>query len=139
MTVYSGLNSSTSYGVFQGQKKSTDVLPIQQKQRIPKTLKCLKKYGSSSGQLQPPSQRSDDDNGVERTDFFVWGSDKHGQLGQNTGKKQFTVPRGCVFQGIQSVRKVSCGDSHSMILTSDGLLYAFGSNQGEKLGLKDLS
>lgn len=116
MTVYSGLNSSNSHAYLQDAKKSFDLLPIQQKQRIPKTLKSFK-YGSSSGQLQAPSQRSDDENGSERTDFYVWGSDKHGQLGQNTSKKQFTVPRACVFQGINSVRKVCCGDTHSVILT----------------------
>lgn len=69
----------------------------------------------------------------------MWGSDKHGQLGQNTSKRQFTVPRACFFHGIQAVRKLSCGDSHSAILTEDGLLYAFGSNQGGKLGVKDAS
>jgi alpha-tubulin suppressor-like RCC1 family protein len=32
---------------------------------------------------------------------------------------------------------VSCGDSHSAILTTAGLLYTFGNNQGGKLGIKD--
>ena len=32
---------------------------------------------------------------------------------------------------------VSCGDNHSAILTTSGLVYTFGSNQGGKLGLKD--
>ena len=37
------------------------------------------------------------------------------------------------------MKNVSCGDSHSAILTEEGLLYTFGSNQGGKLGIKDVS
>jgi alpha-tubulin suppressor-like RCC1 family protein len=49
------------------------------------------------------------------------------------------VPRPCSFQGLGLVKKVSCGDSHTAILTFEGLLYTCGSNQGGKLGLKDSS
>jgi alpha-tubulin suppressor-like RCC1 family protein len=80
--------------------------------------------------------RSEDD---ARTDFYVWGTDKHGQLGQNVSKKLFVAPRQCFFTGAERVRKVSCGDSHSAILTEEGLLYTFGSNQGGKLGIKDVN
>ena len=32
------------------------------------------------------------------------------------------------------VRKVSCGDTHSAIMTMEGYVYTFGSSQGGKLG-----
>ena len=35
------------------------------------------------------------------------------------------------------MKQVACGDSHSMIVTQDGLVYAFGNNSGKQLGLKN--
>lgn len=67
----------------------------------------------------------------------MWGSDKNGQLGQNINKKLFLTPRVCAFQGAERVAQVSCGDQHSMILTAEGLLYAFGNNSGKQLGLRN--
>lgn len=32
---------------------------------------------------------------------------------------------------------MSCGDSHSIILTYEGLVYAFGSNSGKQLGIRN--
>lgn len=72
-----------------------------------------------------------------RGQFFVWGQDKNGQLGQNINKKIFMVPRPCIFRGAERVKEVSCGEMHSMILTMDGLVYAFGSNSGKQLGLRN--
>ena len=72
-----------------------------------------------------------------KTDFYVWGTDKLGQLGQNVGKKLFVAPRQCIFTGAENVQMVSCGDSHSAILTTSGLVYTFGNNQGGKLGIRD--
>lgn len=71
-----------------------------------------------------------------KTDFYVWGSDKHGQLGQSAHKKLFMAPRACSFKGAERVTQVSCGDSHTMILTSDGLLYGCGSNANGQVGIK---
>jgi alpha-tubulin suppressor-like RCC1 family protein len=37
---------------------------------------------------------------------------------------------------MNTVKQVSCGDSHTVILSSEGLVYSFGSNTGKQLGLK---
>ena len=74
----------------------------------------------------------------QRTTIFVWGSDKFGQLGQNSTKKIFTLPKKCSFSGLQRVKKVACGDQHSAILTLDGTVFMMGSNQGGKLGFKNV-
>jgi len=71
-----------------------------------------------------------------KTEFFVWGSDKHGALGQNTGKKKYAAPRPCYFRGAENVKQVCCGDQHTLILTTDGLVYACGNNSGKQLGIK---
>lgn len=76
-----------------------------------------------------------DDHGL-KTEFFVWGSDKHGALGQNSGKKKYAAPRPCYFVGAESVKQVSCGDQHMIILTTDGLVYSCGNNSGKQLGIK---
>jgi alpha-tubulin suppressor-like RCC1 family protein len=73
-----------------------------------------------------------------RSDFFVWGADKHGQLGLNSHKKIITLPKRMSIQKVRNVRKVACGDSHSAILTFQGDLYLMGSNQGGKLGFQNL-
>lgn len=104
-------------------------LPIAPSARkFPKSLKAIRSSRTATNRSETEDFS---------TDIYVWGSDKNGQLGQNTNKKQFTVPRPCSFQGLSLVKKVSCGDSHTAILTNEGVLYTFGSNQGGKLGLKD--
>ena len=85
MTIYSGLNSSLSNLNGAPNQMNLNRVPSQNapvsvsKQRVAKTLKAMK-YGGSTGAILP-SSRSDDDGSLARTDFFVWGSDKHGQLG----------------------------------------------------------
>lgn len=74
---------------------------------------------------------------------YVWGSDKQGQLGQNQTKKVFQVPKSCFFglQGPNNIdfkirlKKVSCGENHTAMLSSEGLLYMMGSSSFGKLGI----
>jgi alpha-tubulin suppressor-like RCC1 family protein len=42
-----------------------------------------------------------------------------------------------MFRGAERVVQVSCGDTHSMLLTAEGLVYAFGNNSGKQLGIKN--
>ena len=59
-----------------------------------KTLKPVRPHGNGavpSKNHVMDSNRTDEDEAC--TDFYVWGADKHGQLGQNVSKKIFTVPR----------------------------------------------
>ena len=49
----------------------------------------------------------------------------------------FATPRPCFFKGAEKVRTVGCGDNHTIILTTDGLVYSCGSNSGKQLGLKN--
>ena len=48
----------------------------------------------------------------------------------------FATPRPCFFKGAEKVKMVGCGDNHTIILTTDGLVYATGNNSGKQLGIK---
>jgi len=97
--------------------------------QVLKTLKPLRPHGNgavpSKNHIMESNRTEDDE---ASTDFYVWGTDKHGQLGQNVSKRLFTVPRQCYFTGAEKVLKVCCGDTHSAIITLNGLLYTFGSS-----------
>lgn len=74
---------------------------------------------------------------LEYTEVFVWGEDRKGQLGidsqlQMAQNQRFErpdyilLPRSCSFNIV--IKEVSCGESHSAILTEHGHLYMMGSN-----------
>ena len=78
------------------------------------------------------------------TELYVWGSDQFGQLGlghkylqssKSDGNKVLRAPKSCSFS-IQ-ITDISCGEDFAFLLTSKGLLYAMGSNQFGKLGIKN--
>lgn len=70
---------------------------------------------------------------------FTWGIDKTGELG--TGVIDDIYPRlptplnstGCILRG-KKVIKVSAGDSHSVALDEQGIIYSWGSNNWGQLG-----
>ena len=73
------------------------------------------------------------------TEVFVWGADRHGQLG--LGNKQtgrfYPIPKLCTFNVL--IIKISCGEEHSAFITSHGSVYTMGSNASGRLGIGDRS
>ena len=78
----------------------------------------------------------------EFSEVFVWGSDKHGQLGidsqfvnEDPAKRPIVhqVPRVCSFNVV--IEQISCGLAHAGLLTVQGHLYPMGSNSKGQLGL----
>ncbi len=67
---------------------------------------------------------------------FSWGSNGRGQLGightRNSIKPQLINNRSNVF-----IKKIRCGRFHSLLLSNDGDIYAFGSNDYGQLGIKE--
>jgi len=70
--------------------------------------------------------------------LFSWGTGTSGQLGQGTsgttsaiGVTQITNP---ILSSGETWVEVSCGDQHTMALTSKGRLYVFGNNAQGQLG-----
>jgi alpha-tubulin suppressor-like RCC1 family protein len=63
---------------------------------------------------------------------YAWGGNNAGQLG--TGNTTSTSSPVTVLGGITNWSQVSAGGSHSLGLTSTGIAYAWGSNDGGALG-----
>ena len=66
---------------------------------------------------------------------FVWGLNSYGQLGREVRRPPF-VNRPQMITGFEDTvfSKAECGPNHSLLLTTDGCVYAFGDNKGGQLG-----
>ncbi|XP_034829545.1 probable E3 ubiquitin-protein ligase HERC4 isoform X1 [Maniola hyperantus] len=66
---------------------------------------------------------------------FSWGSDSMGQLGSNLGTHAQDKPKIIKFLATKNVIQVDCGSYHSIALTNNGDLYAWGANTYGQCGL----
>jgi len=72
--------------------------------------------------------------------LLVWGYGRFGQLGLGTYNDIPTpTPLGEMAFGGSEVLTVGCGPSHTLVVTTDGLLYTFGSGSVGKLGHGDVA
>ncbi|XP_012283893.1 probable E3 ubiquitin-protein ligase HERC4 isoform X2 [Orussus abietinus] len=67
--------------------------------------------------------------------LFSWGCNSEGQLGQDSTKNAEFIPRMVRTLGTSIVVQISCGLNHTLALTNNGDLYAWGSNNDGQLGL----
>ncbi|XP_011882075.1 PREDICTED: probable E3 ubiquitin-protein ligase HERC4 isoform X2 [Vollenhovia emeryi] len=67
--------------------------------------------------------------------LFSWGCNLNGQLGLNSVDCTERVPRMVKVLGTNVIVQIACGVEHSIALTNDGELYAWGSNREGQLGL----
>jgi alpha-tubulin suppressor-like RCC1 family protein len=68
---------------------------------------------------------------------YSWGNNYSGQLGiGNTVKSNEPKFVAVIDENKCNVfiEKISCGSAHSLLLSSDGCIYAFGSNKSGELG-----
>ena len=72
------------------------------------------------------------------TELYGWGNNSFGQLGLGERTKEpYKLPRIYSFQIV--IQSVSCGEYHSLCLSSSGFVYTMGSNSDGRLGIDDLS
>jgi RCC1 and BTB domain-containing protein len=64
---------------------------------------------------------------------YSWGYNSHGQLGLGNKAHQ-NRPQKINLNNNQIVKSISCGWNHSLLLTIDGNIYAFGDNKFGQLG-----
>ena len=70
------------------------------------------------------------------SEIIGWGNNNSGQLGlSDQDRSHEPVPRIYTFQ--IEISSMSCGNSHTLILSSTGYVYSFGSNESGQLGLGD--
>ncbi|XP_066090788.1 RCC1 and BTB domain-containing protein 2 isoform X3 [Saccopteryx bilineata] len=70
---------------------------------------------------------------VDSGEVYVWGYNGNGQLGLGSSGNQSTPCRIAALQGIR-VQRVACGYAHTLVLTDDGQVYAWGANSYGQLG-----
>ncbi|NXM96197.1 RCBT2 protein, partial [Sylvia borin] len=70
---------------------------------------------------------------VENGEVYVWGYNGNGQLGLGSSGNQPTPCRIAALQGIR-VQRVACGYAHTLVLTDEGQIYAWGANSYGQLG-----
>lgn len=68
--------------------------------------------------------------------LYAWGSNTNGQLGLGDLEERL-LPTEVELQGDETVVSVSAGTSHTLVLTADGQVWAFGSNIDGQLGSPD--
>ncbi|KAJ7344435.1 hypothetical protein JRQ81_000385 [Phrynocephalus forsythii] len=66
-------------------------------------------------------------------EIYVWGYNGNGQLGLGNSGNQPTPCRIAALEGIR-VQRVACGYAHTLVLTDEGRLYAWGANSYGQLG-----
>lgn len=71
----------------------------------------------------------------ESSKLYSWGFNDYGQLGQAIIENRYeTQPK--ILQLVpKSIRKISCGISHTLVLATDNKVYAWGFNGSGQLGL----
>ena len=76
---------------------------------------------------------------TKRASLFTFGSGMHGQLGHGPSFQELGLPKlVSTLQG-KFVSSVSCGESHTAVVTRNGEMYTFGDGRHGKLGMGDES
>ncbi|XP_055373246.1 probable E3 ubiquitin-protein ligase HERC4 isoform X2 [Condylostylus longicornis] len=66
--------------------------------------------------------------------IFSWGSDNNGQLGHDNGLPSQSSPKIIKLLATRNVIQIACGKYHSLALTNNGDLYAWGGNSYGQIG-----
>jgi len=67
--------------------------------------------------------------------LYSWGSNKYGELGLLSEKKNCTFPHAVSSIEKQAISSMSCGEGHSIIVTELGDVFTFGRGNQGQLGL----
>jgi RCC1 and BTB domain-containing protein len=70
---------------------------------------------------------------TESGSVYSWGWNPYGQLGVGNYKNEL-IPVKIILNDSQIVKTITCGYDHSLLLTIDGDVYAFGENRFGELG-----
>ncbi len=71
--------------------------------------------------------------------LYMWGRYLYGQLGSDLRKKDSTVPQMVEALKDEFVVSVACGDNHTLALTKEGKVYAFGAGRDYATGFGEKS
>ncbi|KAL4490791.1 hypothetical protein ABPG72_021845 [Tetrahymena utriculariae] len=72
---------------------------------------------------------------TKQNELFSFGSGLYGQLGQGKCENSITPDKVLYHEKNQKIIKIACGETHSLLLTEQGQVFACGENQRGQLGL----
>ena len=67
-------------------------------------------------------------------ELYGWGFNNSGQLGKSIINADFNKPGSIKGPNNQTITQISCGSTHTLILTSDGMVYGWGNNYYGQIG-----
>uniref|UniRef100_A0A453RTU9 RCC1-like domain-containing protein n=1 Tax=Aegilops tauschii subsp. strangulata TaxID=200361 RepID=A0A453RTU9_AEGTS len=67
-------------------------------------------------------------------EVYAWGRGEHGRLGFGDDKSSHMVPLKVQLLAGEDIVQVSCGGTHSVVLTSDGRIFSYGRGDHGRLG-----
>ena len=70
----------------------------------------------------------------EAQTLWAWGDNRHGQLGDGTAAPSGVPVRVSTLTGLAGVTHFAAGGGHSLALTGDGVVWAWGSNRHGQIG-----
>ncbi|BES87517.1 e3 ubiquitin-protein ligase [Nesidiocoris tenuis] len=89
---------------------------------------------SSSGSLSSPDNSTSSGN-LNLSVMFCWGNTTNGELGLGGIEEQHILaPRELKFNHSNSIKTISCGKTHTLVVTRSGEVYSCGSNDYSQLG-----
>uniref|UniRef100_UPI001A996168 X-linked retinitis pigmentosa GTPase regulator n=1 Tax=Gasterosteus aculeatus aculeatus TaxID=481459 RepID=UPI001A996168 len=72
---------------------------------------------------------------LAENNVYTFGRGQYGQLGHGTFQFEADLPKPLEHFCNSSIKHVACGENHTAVITSNGLLYTFGDGRHGKLGL----
>ena len=111
-----GLGRTLRRGSQSGSKKS-----------LTRSTSTIKRCDSNLKKISSSAAKS-----VTSTQMIVWGCNMSNQLGMKSQRSFISMPKKCTWN--ISIQQISCGLDHCALVTMEGNVYTFGSNQNGKLG-----
>jgi alpha-tubulin suppressor-like RCC1 family protein len=98
------------------------------------TARCLKSFFRTSLINESKQRPKEVKPKIHETTMCTFGVSNYGELGQGF-KNAFAIPHPVKYFHSSHVVQVSCGDVHSLALTSDNVVFSWGFNSFGQLGL----
>lgn len=76
---------------------------------------------------------------TSKQEVYSWGWGDFGRLGLNDRSNDIFIPTPIPSLSQQPISTVACGDTHTLVTTTDGKLYSFGRGQSGQLGLGSIN
>ncbi|KAJ5073872.1 btk-binding protein-related [Anaeramoeba ignava] len=128
-----GYNSYNQLGLGESRKEET-IPKLTKIQNIPKGKIIDIQCGRYNSIMLIENQNQNEN---PKRKLYSCGSSNNRFLGRNESNYEFTEIKSSLFENDDNILDFSCGYHHSLILTSNSKLIAFGSNSFGQLGTED--